>query len=535
MDRRSLTGALAQAGRRDVLVVYDFRRYSEPTLAAARHVAERGGRVVLVTDRWLSPVAPHAESVLVARTESVSPFDSLTAATALTEALVAGVSTCLEADGRVRAQAIAKLTDAVSSGSHGVLEGRRGRGSRVMAPVTSGLVELAAAAADRASRSLPRWLERLERLVRIDSGADAPAGREEVAGLLAEWAAEIGCEVELSAGAGGSTVLARLAGDGGPRVVLLGHHDTVFPAGSAARLGFAVRGGRAHGPGVADMKGGLLLGLAALEALAAGERRFAAVDFVSVPDEETRPAGPPDGFDRIRGADACLVLECARQNGDLVYQRKAQASLTLVARGRSAHAGTHPERGRSALLALCREALRIDALAGARPGLTVTVGTFHSGTHFATVPDHAEADVDVRAWDAEDVAWALEQVRDIGVHDGVSFDVGRLSRWPGMAPTAASLVLLEMAEGLGPRLATPVGRRRTGGSSDGCCTAAAGIPTLDGLGPIGGHDHSPDEYIDLESWPARCGLLAGVISAVPEVASRGSATPASATDEGGVT
>ena len=404
-----------------------------------------------------------------------------------------------------------------------------------MASVKGGVVEISAAAADRASRSLPIWLERLERLVRIDSGADAPAGREEVAGLLAEWTAGIGCEVELVPGARGSAVMARLAGVGGPRVVLLGHHDTVFPAGTAARLGFAVRDGRALGPGVADMKGGLVLGLTVLEALAAGERRFGAVDFVSVPDEETRPAGPPDGFDRIRGADACLVLECARQNGDLVYQRKAQASLTLVARGRGAHAGTHPERGRSALLAMCREALRIDTLNGARPGLTVTVGTFHAGTHFATVPDQAEADVDVRAWDADDVGWALDQVRDTGSHDGVSFDVGRLSRWPGMTPTAASLALLEMAEALGPRLATPVGRRRTGGSSDGCCTAAAGIPTLDGLGPIGGHDHSPDEYIDLDSWPARCGLLAGVISAVRCMAAPEHAAQASATDEGGAT
>ena len=396
-------------------------------------------------------------------------------------------------------------------------------------------VDNAAAAAEHAGRTRERALRRLERLVLIDSGADAPAGREEIAGLLAGWAAGIGCEVELLAGPGGSTVLARLAGHGGPRVVLLGHHDTVFPAGSAARLGFAVRDGRALGPGVADMKGGLLLGLAALEALAEGERRFAAVDFVSVPDEETRPAGPPDGFDRIRGADACLVLECARQNGDLVYERKAQASLSLVARGRGAHAGTHPERGRSALLALCREALRVDALNGARPGLTVTVGTFHAGTHFATVPDSAEAMVDLRAWAADDVGWALEQLRDSGAHDGVSFDVGRLSRWPGMAPTAASLTLLEMAEALGPVLATPVGRRRTGGSSDGCCTAAAGIPTLDGLGPIGGHDHSPDEYIDIESWPARCGLLAGVISAVRCTAAPGHAAQASATDEGGVT
>jgi DNA-binding MurR/RpiR family transcriptional regulator len=106
--------ALAQSGRRDVLVVYDFRRYSEAVLAVARHVAGRGGRIVLLTDRWLSPVAPFAESVLVARTESVSPFDSLTAATALTEALVAGVSALLGTDGRARAEAIAGLDDAIA-------------------------------------------------------------------------------------------------------------------------------------------------------------------------------------------------------------------------------------------------------------------------------------------------------------------------------------------------------------------------------------------------------------------------------------
>ena len=109
-----LISALAQAGRRDVLVVYDFRRYSESALTLARHVAERGGWIMLITDRWLSPVATHAESVLVTRTESVSPFDSLTAATALTEALVAGVSALLEPDGRARADAIASLNDAVA-------------------------------------------------------------------------------------------------------------------------------------------------------------------------------------------------------------------------------------------------------------------------------------------------------------------------------------------------------------------------------------------------------------------------------------
>jgi DNA-binding MurR/RpiR family transcriptional regulator len=114
---QELTGALAQAGKRDVLVVYDFRRYSAPTLAVARHVAARGGRIILVTDRWLSPVAPHAESLLVARTEAVSPFDSLTAATALTEALLAGVSALLETEARLRADAISRLNEAVATES----------------------------------------------------------------------------------------------------------------------------------------------------------------------------------------------------------------------------------------------------------------------------------------------------------------------------------------------------------------------------------------------------------------------------------
>lgn len=115
-----LVDSLAQAGKKDVLVAYDFRRYSESTLTVARHVAEHRGRVVLITDRWLSPIAPLAECVLVARTDSVSPFDSLTAATAVSEALVAGVGVLLGDDGRVRAEAIAHLHGRLEDQAPGV-------------------------------------------------------------------------------------------------------------------------------------------------------------------------------------------------------------------------------------------------------------------------------------------------------------------------------------------------------------------------------------------------------------------------------
>jgi glutamate carboxypeptidase len=279
------------------------------------------------------------------------------------------------------------------------------------------------------------------------------------------------------------------------------------------------------------MKGGLLLGLAALDALAAGERRFAAVDLISVPDEESRPQGAFDALERASGADSCLVLECSRENGDLVYERKAQANLRLTAHGRGAHAGTHPERGCNALIAMCREALRVDGLTDQRPGLTITLATMRGGTHFAVVPELVEADVDLRAWADTDIAWALEQVRSTDAHEGVYFDFQGLSRWPSMPATPASLFLLGVAENLGRQLGTPVGRRRTGGSSDGCWTASVGVPTLDGLGPIGGHDHSPEEYIDLDSWPARCGLLAGVITAAGDACGR-SGQSTSTADEG---
>ncbi len=366
-----------------------------------------------------------------------------------------------------------------------------------------------------------RYLERLERLVLLDSGADSPAGREAVAQAIAGWAERAGCAVRSTPsgphGAGSSVVVAALNGRGTSRVVLLGHHDTVYPVGTAASRGFAVRGDRAYGPGVADMKGGLLLGLTVLEALAEGPRPFGVVEFHSVPDEETRPDGAFATFDRIREADACLVLECARENGDLVLARKSQCNLFLVAHGRSAHAGTHPERGRNAVLALCREALRIDALnqtAAERDGLTVTVGTLHGGTSFSVVPAEASMEVDVRAWATQDVEWAVRQVTGMGTHDGVTMATESTSLWPAMEPCDRSNALAELAGAIGRDLGSPAGIRFSGGVSDGNWTAAAGVPTLDGLGPIGGADHSPDEYIDLSSLPARAGILAAVIEAV---------------------
>jgi glutamate carboxypeptidase len=368
-------------------------------------------------------------------------------------------------------------------------------------------------AAEWARAHMSIYERRLRTLVGIDSGLDCPSGQNEVAALLCEWAEAAGCAAELVPLEAGAHVVASLAGEGEGRIVLVGHHDTVYPVGTAARRPFTVDAGRAFGPGVADMKGGLLVGLLAMEALAHGRRSFAGVELHSVPDEEVRTCAFGT-LDRVRGADAALVLECGRENGDLVSARKMGAWLRLVVEGVSAHAGTEPELGRSAVLGLCREILRCSALNGARPGLTVIAGTVQGGTIANVVPAEAEAMLDVRSPHRADFDWAVSELERFEAHDGLLMRLEDAGVWPGIEPEAAGRRLFEEAKAIAAGLGERIGGQTSGGMSDGCWTAAAGVPTLDGFGPVGGRDHSPEEYALLDSVPLRCGLIAGLCDAI---------------------
>jgi len=188
--------------------------------------------------------------------------------------------------------------------------------------------------------------------------------------------------------------------------------------------------------------------------------------------------------------------------------------VRLAVDGRSAHAGTEPELGRNAVLGLCHEVLRCSALDGARPGLTVIAGTISGGTIANVVPEHAEAMLDVRAPRRADFTWALAEVARSGSYDGLSVAVEDAGAWPGIEPGPAGERLLTAALKLASSLGTPIGSQTSGGMSDGCWTADAGVPTLDGFGPVGGRDHSPDEYIVLDSVPLRCGIVAGLCTAI---------------------
>jgi glutamate carboxypeptidase len=371
---------------------------------------------------------------------------------------------------------------------------------------------------------LTAYLANLERLVNIDCGSYTPAGVNEVGRWTGDFLADLGATVEYRpdpAGKLGDTVVATFAGQaGGARVLLIGHLDTVFDPGTAALRPFRLDDGVAHGPGVTDMKSGLLAGLHALRALI-GERGglpFERLVFVANPDEEIgSPTSTPHIRELAADVDVALVLECARANGDIVSSRKGILDTRLRVQGRAAHAGVEPEKGRSAILEAARIVSDLHALNGRWPGVTVNVGVIVGGTRPNVVPEHCSLEVDVRATTREALEEAESEIRRIAeateVEDtAVEFET--MARWWPMEKLARSARLVEHAQAIARSLGFEVRDAATGGASDANTTAGMGVASLDGLGPIGGNDHSPAEYLDVDSIVPRTTMLAGLLLAI---------------------
>jgi glutamate carboxypeptidase len=372
---------------------------------------------------------------------------------------------------------------------------------------------------------LSRFTDELERLVNIDCGSYTPDGVNLVADFVATSLGEIGADIERIGHVPdpgdrqlGDLVVGRLAG-AGPRLLLIGHMDTVFEAGTAAERPFRDDGERAYGPGVTDMKAGLLAGLHAVAALQVLDRT-PSVTFVANPDEEI---GSPFSTATIRRLapehDAVLVLECARANGDIVSARKGIADYELLVTGRAAHAGVEPEKGRSAILVASHQVIALHDLNGRWPTVTVNAGLIEGGTRPNVVAERCRLQVDLRAatTDAFQTAAAeVERIAGMSVLDGVTSSIRRVAHHPPMERTDASARLVALAQTIAGELGFEVADAATGGASDANTTSALGIPTLDGLGPVGGDDHSVDEWLDLSSVAPRTALLAGLIDRVGE-------------------
>jgi glutamate carboxypeptidase len=377
---------------------------------------------------------------------------------------------------------------------------------------------------------LPAYLDDLARLVNIDCGTYTPEGVDEVGRWVTRFLGELGAEIDVRPDPDerfGQTVVATFHGKAdGPRVLLIGHMDTVFDPGTAAARPFRIDDGVAYGPGVTDMKSGLLAGLYAIKALVAefDGLPFERLTFVANPDEEV---GSPSSSAYIKAAaadvDACLVLECARANGDIVSARKGILDTRLTVHGRAAHAGVEPEKGRNAILEASRLVRDLHALNGRWPGVTVNVGKIAGGTRPNVVAERCDLEVDVRSTNADGLHAVEAAIRDLCATTEVpdtTIDANVLVAWLPMEKLERSGRLVAHAQAVAERLGFHVNDTATGGASDANSTSGMGVPTLDGLGPIGGNDHAPGEYLDVESIVPRTTMLAGLLLAIardPEV------------------
>ncbi len=368
------------------------------------------------------------------------------------------------------------------------------------------------------------FLAVLEQMVNVDCGSYTPGGVNAIADLCEQRFRDGGWDVERrphepAEGEAqlGDLVIGRLQGTGTTNVLLIGHTDTVFDEGTVAERPFRIEGTLARGPGVSDMKGGLLTGFFATLALQdAGVKRFGTLTYVCNPDEEI---GSPFSRPVIRSLapehDVAFVLEGARENGDVVSARKGVTDYEMIVNGRAAHAGVEPERGRHAVLQAAHTIVALQALNGRWPGVTVNVGVARGGTRPNVVPARCVLEVDLRspALDTlEEAEREIERVCAQTLVDDTRIEVHRSAWHRPMEKSDGSARLVEIATGLAAELGFDLKDAATGGASDANTTSAAGTPTLDGLGPIGGDDHAPGEWLDLESVVPRTAMLAGLIA-----------------------
>jgi glutamate carboxypeptidase len=358
-------------------------------------------------------------------------------------------------------------------------------------------------------QQLPEALALLEKIVTLESPSLDKELTDQLVQFIAACFADIGGDVEfIPAEKFGTHLLVKFQPSSRDRILLLGHTDTVWPAGEIVKRPFKIENGRATGPGVFDMKAGIVLMWMALRAL-----KERPVTVLLTSDEE---AGSTSSRDRIEAeagkSQAVLVLEPSLPGGALKTARKGVGRFTVKAIGRAAHAGIDPEKGINAIDEIARQILRLQKMTDPARGTTVTVGVVQGGTRLNVIPAEAAAEVDVRVASLEEAERITTMIRALTPElAGARLDIhGGITR-PPMERTADTDRLFKAAQDVAAQLGVDLKEGSSGGGSDGNLTAALGIPTLDGLGAVGGGAHAVDEWVDVESLPQRAALIAGLI------------------------
>ncbi|MEV4118650.1 M20/M25/M40 family metallo-hydrolase [Micromonospora sp. NPDC049645] len=363
---------------------------------------------------------------------------------------------------------------------------------------------------DAARKLHADMVDRLGTLVTLESAPGSLPHLGSCADLLARWGEESLGRPARRVVIDGLPHLLWSAAD--QRVLLLGHFDTVFPVGTVRARPFTVRGDTATGPGVCDMKAGIVQMFTALRLI----EDTSAVGVLLTCDEESGSLTSRPLIEReARRSGAVLVCEAATAEGHVKVARKGGSVYRLTVRGRAAHAGVEPQRGVNATVEVAHQILALAALGASDSGGTsVTPTLLSAGTTTNTVPEHANLAVDVRAWTRAELERVDTAIRGLVPYlpEAALSVQGGINRYP-MSPALAQ-PLLKLARSIGRQLGIEnLGGAHAAGASDGNFTAALGVPTLDGLGAVGGGAHGADEYVCLDRMPERTALLAGLVEA----------------------
>jgi len=359
------------------------------------------------------------------------------------------------------------------------------------------------------TEQMPEAVVLLEEMVSMESPSYDKELTDRFVRFLAGKFQEIGGEVDIvQAAKVGNHLRVKFSDASTHRVLLLGHTDTVWTVGEVAKRPFKIENGRATGPGVFDMKAGILLMWMAMRALKARP-----VTILLNSDEEIGSSSSRSLIEsEASQCRAVLVLEPSLPSGALKTARKGVGRFTVKAIGRAAHAGVDPGKGVNAVEEISRQILKLQQMTDSTRKTTVTVGIVQGGTRPNVVPAEAAAEVDVRIASIEEAGRIAAMIKALSPElPGARLEIrGGINR-PPMERNTETDHLFRAAREIAAEFGLDLKEGSTGGASDGNFTSAIGIPTLDGLGAVGGGAHAIDEWIEIDSLPHRATLLAGLI------------------------
>jgi glutamate carboxypeptidase len=354
----------------------------------------------------------------------------------------------------------------------------------------------------------------LETMVNMDTASEYKEGVDLLGDYLAEKFAGLGFEIEKDPQQQyGDHIICKMNGEG-PNTLIIGHFDTALPKGTPKERPFRVEGNKGYGPGTADMKSGIVATYYAIKAILDNTDIKPNITVILNSDEE--PGSPTSRhviWREAKHAARCFIME-GGSFGSVTTERKGVGIFTFKCKGKAAHAGAEPEKGRSAIIELGHKIVELSALNDYEKGITVNVGVINGGTYPYVIAEEAAAEVDCRIPTKADGDMLIAKFNEIAANshvDGVTTEwTGSFHRGP-MEKTPETEKLITLVKEVGTELGLTIGELASGGASDGNLTSAMGVPSICGMGPEGYGYHGVDEYVEIESVFERTKLLAQVL------------------------